>query len=50
MAPADRGAPAIVTAIDVHDANAAARAMTPHLHGILESLLKAEASHPELFA
>lgn len=41
---------AILKAIDAHDLAAAAQAMTLHLHGILKSLPKVEASHPELFA
>lgn len=40
---------AILDAIDAHDATAAAASMSLHLHGILKSLPKVEAQHPELF-
>jgi DNA-binding GntR family transcriptional regulator len=49
MAPLIEEHRAILAAIDAHDAAAAAQAMTSHLHGILKSLPKVEASHPELF-
>lgn len=39
----------ILAAIDTHDREAAERAMSRHLHGILSSLPKIESMNPELF-
>lgn len=49
MAPLIEEHKAIVVAIDAHDAEGAARAMSIHLNGILSSLPAIEASHPEFF-
>lgn len=39
----------ILAAIDEHDQDGAERAMSRHLHGILNALPRLEAAHPELF-
>ena len=49
MAPLIDEHRAILAAIDAHDADLAGKQMSIHLHGILSSLPKVEAEHPELF-
>jgi DNA-binding GntR family transcriptional regulator len=49
MAPLIEEHKAILEAVDAHDADAAARAMSLHLHGILSSLPQVEAAFPEYF-
>jgi len=49
MAPLIEEHQAILDAIDTHDADAAARAMSLHLHGILSSLSEVEAAFPDFF-
>ena len=49
MAPLIGEHKAILAAVDAHDAEGAAHAMSRHLHGILSSLPEAEAAYPEFF-